>query len=153
MRGAISKKRGSQPRWPEKVEGMEKSERARKRKLDTAKTDVKKVHSLIDKVYKRKNLEMAWEEVKENRGSGGVDGQSPAEVDRCPLPAPAAAEPTASPAVLQSRSRGLTTRSSPAATPYRGAQLSQRIHIPRSLLLVANDCHTICRSAYCVRNA
>jgi len=36
----------------------------------------KKVHSLIDKVYKRKNLEMAWEKVKENRGSGGVDGQS-----------------------------------------------------------------------------
>jgi len=33
----------------------------------------KKVHSLIDKVYKRKNLEMAWEKVKENRGSGGID--------------------------------------------------------------------------------
>jgi len=28
MRGAISKKRGSQPRWPEKVEGMERSKRA-----------------------------------------------------------------------------------------------------------------------------
>jgi|ERR1035438_2443347 len=41
MRGAISKKRGSQPRWPEKAEGMEKSKRARKRKLDTAKTDLK----------------------------------------------------------------------------------------------------------------
>ena len=36
----------------------------------------KKVHSLIDKVYKRKNLEMAWEQVKANRGSGGVDGQN-----------------------------------------------------------------------------
>ena len=36
----------------------------------------KKVHSLIDKVYKRKNLEMAWARVKANRGSGGVDGQS-----------------------------------------------------------------------------
>lgn len=36
----------------------------------------KKVHSLIDKVYKRKNLEMAWETVKANRGSGGVDGQN-----------------------------------------------------------------------------
>ncbi len=36
----------------------------------------KKVHSLIDKVYKRKNLEMAWERVKANRGSGGVDGQT-----------------------------------------------------------------------------
>jgi retron-type reverse transcriptase len=39
-------------------------------------TGAKKVHSLIDKVYKRKNLEIAWEKVKENRGSGGVDGQS-----------------------------------------------------------------------------
>jgi len=36
----------------------------------------KKVHSLIDKVYQRKNLEMAWERVKANRGSGGVDGQT-----------------------------------------------------------------------------
>jgi group II intron reverse transcriptase/maturase len=36
----------------------------------------KKVHSLIDKVYKRKNLEMAWEKVKANRGRGGVDGQT-----------------------------------------------------------------------------
>jgi len=36
----------------------------------------KKVHSLIDKVYKRKNLEMAWERVWANRGNGGVDGES-----------------------------------------------------------------------------
>jgi RNA-directed DNA polymerase len=39
-------------------------------------TDARKVHSLIDKVYKRKNLEMAWEKVKANRGSGGIDGQN-----------------------------------------------------------------------------
>ena len=39
-------------------------------------TGARKVHSLIDKVYQRKNLEMAWETVKANRGSGGVDGQS-----------------------------------------------------------------------------
>jgi len=39
-------------------------------------TGAKKVHSLIDKVYKRKNLEVAWEKVNANRGSGGVDGQS-----------------------------------------------------------------------------
>ena len=39
-------------------------------------TGAKKVHSLIDKVYKRKNLEMAWGKVKENRGSGGIDGQN-----------------------------------------------------------------------------
>jgi len=39
-------------------------------------TGTKKVHSLIDKVYKRKNLEMAWESVHANRGSGGVDRQT-----------------------------------------------------------------------------
>src|SRR6204780_1438189 len=39
-------------------------------------TGAKKVHSLIDKVYRRKNLEMAWEMVQANRGSGGVDGQT-----------------------------------------------------------------------------
>jgi RNA-directed DNA polymerase len=39
-------------------------------------TRARKVHSLIDKVYKRKNLEMAWEKVQANRGSGGVDGQN-----------------------------------------------------------------------------
>ena len=39
-------------------------------------TGAKKVHSLIDKVYQRKNLEMAWETVKANRGSGGVDRQT-----------------------------------------------------------------------------
>jgi len=36
----------------------------------------RKVHSLVDKVYKLKNLELAWEKVKRNRGAGGVDGQS-----------------------------------------------------------------------------
>ena len=36
----------------------------------------KKVHSFIDKVYKRKNLQMAWEKVKANRGSAGVDRQN-----------------------------------------------------------------------------
>jgi RNA-directed DNA polymerase len=39
-------------------------------------TGARKVHSLIDKVYKRKNLERAWERVKANRGAGGVDGES-----------------------------------------------------------------------------
>jgi group II intron reverse transcriptase/maturase len=39
-------------------------------------TGAKKVHSLIDKVYKRKNLQLAWEKVKANGGSGGIDGQT-----------------------------------------------------------------------------
>ena len=34
----------------------------------------KKVHSLVDKVYKAKNLHLAWESVKANRGAGGIDG-------------------------------------------------------------------------------
>jgi group II intron reverse transcriptase/maturase len=33
----------------------------------------RKVHSLIDKVYSRKNLELAWEKVRKNRGSAGID--------------------------------------------------------------------------------
>jgi RNA-directed DNA polymerase len=39
-------------------------------------TGAKKVHSLVDKVYQRKNLAMAWEQVRANRGSGGVDGEN-----------------------------------------------------------------------------
>ena len=39
-------------------------------------TGAKKVHSLIDKVYRQENLLAAWERVKENGGSGGVDRQS-----------------------------------------------------------------------------
>ncbi|OGO15366.1 MAG: hypothetical protein A2Z14_08110 [Chloroflexi bacterium RBG_16_48_8] len=35
-----------------------------------------KAFSLIDKISKRKNLELAWEKVRRNRGAGGVDGQS-----------------------------------------------------------------------------
>jgi RNA-directed DNA polymerase len=33
----------------------------------------RKVHSLIDKVYSRKNLELAWEKVKKNGGCAGID--------------------------------------------------------------------------------
>ena len=39
-------------------------------------TDSKKVHSLVDKVYQWKNLELAWGRVRENRGAGGIDGQN-----------------------------------------------------------------------------
>jgi group II intron reverse transcriptase/maturase len=31
---------------------------------------------LIDKIYQRKNLQIAWEKVKANQGAGGVDGES-----------------------------------------------------------------------------
>jgi RNA-directed DNA polymerase len=44
-------------------------------------TGAKKVHSLVDKVYKRKNLELAWIRVQRNDGAGGVDGQSLAEFE------------------------------------------------------------------------
>ena len=33
-------------------------------------TGEKKVHSLVDKIYKVKNLEMAWQRVKANKGAG-----------------------------------------------------------------------------------
>ena len=39
-------------------------------------TGARKAHSLIDKVYKRKNLQIAWEKVKANQGAGGVDEES-----------------------------------------------------------------------------
>ena len=39
-------------------------------------TGDQKVHSLVDKVYKRWNLEDAWLRVKSNGGAGGVDGQT-----------------------------------------------------------------------------
>lgn len=35
-----------------------------------------KVHSLVDKVYSRKNLALAWKTVRRNRGAAGVDRQS-----------------------------------------------------------------------------
>lgn len=35
-----------------------------------------KVHSLVDKIYHPGNLRLAWEKVRANRGSGGIDGES-----------------------------------------------------------------------------
>ena len=43
MRSAISES-AVIPRWPKKAEGMETSKRARRRKLDTAKADLKPPH-------------------------------------------------------------------------------------------------------------
>jgi RNA-directed DNA polymerase len=40
-----------------------------------------KVHSLIDKVYKLSNLQLAWKKVKENQGAGGIDAVSVEEFD------------------------------------------------------------------------
>jgi RNA-directed DNA polymerase len=45
-------------------------------------TGAKKVHSLVDKIYKRKNLELAWKRVRSNDGAGGVDGQSLEEFEK-----------------------------------------------------------------------
>lgn len=36
----------------------------------------RKVHSLVDKVDTSKNLQLAWERVKANRGAGGMDGET-----------------------------------------------------------------------------
>jgi hypothetical protein len=44
-------------------------------------TGDKKVHSLVDKVYKRWNLEDAWLRVKSNGGAGGIDGQTLADFE------------------------------------------------------------------------
>lgn len=75
--------------WDEKEDGMSKGvevdssfcerpgHRRPRRLVDWINpTDGRKVHSLIDKVYQQKNLEIAWERVRANRGSGGVDGES-----------------------------------------------------------------------------
>jgi RNA-directed DNA polymerase len=42
----------------------------------------KKHHSLIDKVWNWKNLNEAWEKVKQNRGAGGIDEVSIEEFDQ-----------------------------------------------------------------------
>lgn len=44
-------------------------------------TGANKVHSLVDKIYKGKNLELAWFKVKRNQGAGGIDGQGIGEFE------------------------------------------------------------------------
>ena len=55
----------------------EKPERYAPRRLSdylTLEGQEQKVHSLVDKVYSRKNLKLAWERVRANRGASGTDG-------------------------------------------------------------------------------
>jgi len=55
----------------------EKPERHVPRRLSdhlTFEGQKQKVHSLVDKVYSRKNLTLAWERVRANQGAGGTDG-------------------------------------------------------------------------------
>src|ERR1022692_2492304 len=54
----------------------EKPERHASRRLSdhlTVEGQKQKVHSLVDKVYARKNLHLAWERVRANRGASGTD--------------------------------------------------------------------------------
>ena len=62
----------------------EKPERHNARRLsDHLKLDgKKKVHSLVDKVYQRTNLKIAWKRVKANRGAGGIDGVTVKEFEK-----------------------------------------------------------------------
>ena len=54
----------------------EKPERHASRRLSdhlTFEGQKQKVHSLVDKVYSRKNLNLAWERVRANQGASGTD--------------------------------------------------------------------------------
>ena len=54
----------------------EKPERHASRRLSdylTLEGHKQKVHSLVDKVYACKNLHLAWERVRANRGASGSD--------------------------------------------------------------------------------
>jgi group II intron reverse transcriptase/maturase len=42
----------------------------------------RKAHSLIGRVYDRRNLRRAWERVKKNKGAGGVDGVTIARFEK-----------------------------------------------------------------------
>ncbi len=63
----------------------EKPERHSPRRLtDYLRLDGKtKVHSIIDKVYHPTNLMLAWDKVKANRGSGGIDGVTLEQFEAC----------------------------------------------------------------------
>src|SRR5262245_63628291 len=67
--------------WISSMSERPRSERPRRLADWLNPTGAKKVHSLVDKVYKRKNLELAWLRVRSNGGAGGVDGQSLADFE------------------------------------------------------------------------
>jgi retron-type reverse transcriptase len=57
----------------------EKPERHAPRRLSdylVLEGQMQKVHSLVDKVYSRANLKLAWERVRANHGASGLDGIS-----------------------------------------------------------------------------
>ena len=62
--------------WTSSLSERPRSHRPRRLSDWLNPTGSRKVHSLVDKVYTPKNLELAWQKVKRNRGAGGVDGQS-----------------------------------------------------------------------------
>jgi len=37
---------------------------------------MKKWYSLIDKIYRRENLKLAFKQVKKNKGAPGIDGET-----------------------------------------------------------------------------
>ena len=76
--GQREQETGRERMKPRKSSLSEKPIRQHSRRLvDWLKlTGAKKVHSLVDKVYKMKNLELAWEKVRQNKGAGGIDGES-----------------------------------------------------------------------------
>jgi RNA-directed DNA polymerase len=60
----------------------EETERGQDRASLQARSGKQKVHSLIDKVFSRKNLALAWENVKQNHGSAGIDNVTIEQFER-----------------------------------------------------------------------
>jgi len=67
----------------------EKPERHASRRLSdhlTFEGQNQKVHSLVDKVYSRENLRLAWERVRANRGASGADRVTIGDFERVDVP-------------------------------------------------------------------
>jgi group II intron reverse transcriptase/maturase len=59
------------------------NDKSSRRLVDHLKLDGRsKVHSLVDKIYHPRNLQVAWERVRANKGGGGIDGISLEEFER-----------------------------------------------------------------------